>query len=100
MPILAKFWRQAARVCTLLFQYLPLEKGYLVQITEEYVAFHSFRLLEVAIRITYVMRFHSETPDGPLRRGGRAVECACLENKYGGNVIAGSNPVPSAIFLR
>ena len=44
-----------------------------------------------------IVRFHTETL-APLRRGGRAVECACLENKYVGNGIAGSNPVPSAKF--
>ncbi len=28
--------------------------------------------------------------------GGRVVECAGLENWYGGNAIVGSNPTPSA----
>ena len=28
--------------------------------------------------------------------GGRVVECAGLENRYGGNAIVGSNPTPSA----
>ena len=35
-----------------------------------------------------------------VRRGGRVAEGARLESVYSGNVIAGSNPVLSAIYLR
>src|SRR5438067_1810883 len=41
--------------------------------------------------------FGPEAPDHDRRRrGGRAVECIGLENRQGGNSLAGSNPAPSA----
>ena len=65
-----------------------------VHIAEEVVADTVSECAILRLDLSSV-RFHSETI-APLRRGGRAVECACLENKYVGNGIAGSNPVPSA----
>jgi len=36
--------------------------------------------------------------NGKTRRGGRVVECAGLENRYGLTPIGGSNPPLSAMF--